>query len=67
MTRIERREARIRRIRTQNFTERKDPASCKEVAVTPEVHCHIGKSEALPEHIGHFVMDRSGDPAVYVY
>lgn len=68
MTCIERREARIRRIRTRNFAEQNNSASDKEVTVlAPEVHYQIGKSEACPEHVGLFVKNRSGDPAVNVY
>ena len=66
MTHVERREARIRRIRSRNLTEHKGSASYEEVAVNPEVHHNIGKSEAFPEHIGLFVMNHSGDPAVNV-
>jgi hypothetical protein len=67
MTCIERREARIRRIRARNFTEHNNSTSDKEVAITPKVHYQIGKSQAFPEHIGLFVKNRSGDPAVNVY
>jgi hypothetical protein len=66
MTQIERREARIRRIHTRNLIEHRGSAGYKEEAVNPEVHHNIGKSEAFPEHIGVFVMNHSGDPAVNV-
>jgi hypothetical protein len=66
MTQIERREARIRRIRTRNLSEGKSSANLEEVAVNPEVHHSIGKTEASPEHIGLFVMNCNGDPSVKV-
>ena len=65
MTCIERREARIRHIRTRNLTEQHNSTS-DEVTATPEVHYQIGKSEVSPEHVGLFVKNRSGDPAVNV-
>jgi hypothetical protein len=60
MTQIERREARIRRIRTRNLSKGKSSANLEEVAVNPEVHHSIGKTEASPEHIGLFVMNCDG-------
>jgi hypothetical protein len=56
MTHIEHQEVRIRHIRSRNLTKHKSSASYEEVAV----------SEAFPEHIGLFVMNHSGDPAVNV-
>jgi hypothetical protein len=46
--------------------EHRGSADYEEEAVNPEVHHNIGKSEAFPEHIGVFVMNHSGDPAVNV-
>jgi hypothetical protein len=64
MTQIERRQARIRRIRAQNFASKK--AEKETVAVAPHLHHCIGKSQNEPEHIGLFVQKHSGDPAVKV-
>jgi hypothetical protein len=61
LTQIERRQARIRRIKQkcrQNRNER--------VANTPEAHHHIGRSENQFEHIGTFLNAHAGDPAVKV-
>jgi hypothetical protein len=62
MAQIERRQARIRRIRAKNFPDKKPDA----VANDPDVHHHIGKSQNNPEHIGFFVQKHSGDPAIKV-
>lgn len=64
MTQIERRQARIRRIyeRLGESRETRD----EENACTPDVHHHIGKSQNYPEHIGLFLQQHAGDPAVKV-
>lgn len=66
MTQIERREARIRRIRAQSLNEDKGLISYERVAANYGVHHCIGQSEASPEHIGLFVRNRGGDPSVKV-
>lgn len=65
MTQIERRQARIRRIR-ERLT--KDGASFIEQdnATSPNSRYHIGKTQNQPEHIVTFVQKNSGDPAVKV-
>ena len=64
MTRIERRQNRIRRIREQH-SKAKDFAD-DEGAGPPEVHHVIGKSQNLPEAIPLFLQKHAGDPAVKV-
>jgi hypothetical protein len=66
MAKIERREARIRRIR-----ERLSPGRAKKIQVngaasTPHLSYHIGKNQNNPEHIQNFLQHNSGDPAVKV-
>lgn len=65
MTRIERREARIRRIRAKLYNGKKH-ANEAPVAQGPEAHHHIGTSQNLYEHIGSFLRKNLGDPAVKV-
>jgi len=65
MTQIERREARIRCIRTRNLGNSK-LAGYEHLAVDPSTHHCIGKSEHSYEHIGLYVMQRNSDPAVKV-
>jgi hypothetical protein len=65
MAQIERRQARIRRIRAQNFPSKQPEKEM--VAIDPDVHHCIGKSQNEPEHIGLFVQKHSGDPAVKVF
>lgn len=63
MARIERRQARIRRIRARNFHVRKlDDLG----AVTADSHYIMGKTENFPEHIGQFVQRNNNDPAIKV-
>lgn len=65
MAQIERRQARLRRIRARNYAEGNPEKEA--VAISPEVHHSIGKSENHPEHIGSFVQKNLGDPAVKVF
>lgn len=58
---IERREARIRRIRM-----RLGRARGERVPTSLEEHHHIGKSQNQFEHIGSFLRRNSGDPAIKV-
>lgn len=64
MAQIERRQARIRRIRARSFANGKSEKET--IAINPEVHHNIGKSENQSEHIGLFATKNSGDPAVKV-
>lgn len=68
MTRIERRQARIRRIRERLNTNRN--ASAETVMGTlsssPDARYHIGKTQNQPEHIIAFVQRHTEDPAVKV-
>jgi len=64
ITSIERREARIHRIR-----DKQSPHGAvieEEVATSPEAHFHVGKSQNHPEHIPLFLQRHLGDPAVRV-
>lgn len=65
MTRIERREARLRRIRAKLF-EGKKHGNEAPVPQGPEAHHHIGKSQNSYEHIGTFLRNNLGDPAIKV-
>jgi hypothetical protein len=64
MAQIERRQARIRRIRARNFGVKEHEAD--KIATSPDVHHHIGKSQNHPEHVSLFVQKNSADPAVQV-
>lgn len=65
MAQLERRQARIRRIRAKNFATVNIDAEA--LPSTPDVHHHIGKSQNNSEHIGLFVQKHLGDPAVKVF
>lgn len=63
---IERRHARIRRIR-QSFDRRhKLGKVTNDTACTPEGHHHIGMSQNQPVELGAFLRKNSGDPAIKV-
>ena len=64
MAQIERREARIHRIRERHSKEGRFQGEM--VASTPEEHHHIGLSQNKFEHIGTFLRKQSGDPAIRV-
>jgi hypothetical protein len=66
MTQIERRQARIARIRTRTQVAGNQPSGIEEVTTNPAIHHCIGKTENAAEHIGLFVMKHEGDPAVKV-
>ncbi|KIK32395.1 hypothetical protein CY34DRAFT_101573 [Suillus luteus UH-Slu-Lm8-n1] len=62
ITSIERREARIHRIR-----DRQSPHGTvidEEVATSPEARFHVGKSQNYPENIPLFLQRHLGDPAI---
>ena len=63
MTQIERRQARIRRIKHKTTLKM---ARDEDVATTPDVHYQIGKSENRHEHIPSFLQAHEGDPAIQV-
>ncbi|KAG6912621.1 hypothetical protein DXG01_013254 [Tephrocybe rancida] len=68
IARIERRETRLRRINARNTAldraARADDETVRQV--DPDIHHVIGKTENLLLHIGLFVRDHTGDPAVLV-
>lgn len=74
MTQIERRQTRIRRIRSHLEHSRAD--GCREdlslepdtqvPVCDPEVRYHIGKTQNSPEHLLSFVQKNEKDPAIKV-
>lgn len=60
LTRMERRQTRLRRIKQKLSTSTR----VEDVATTPDAHHHIGLSENRYEHIGTFLRTNSGDPAI---
>jgi hypothetical protein len=64
LAQIERRQARIRRIRARNFANTK--IRPETLTNTANVHHHIGKSQDHWEHLGSFLQKHSGDPAIEV-
>jgi hypothetical protein len=63
MTQIERRQARIRRIK-HKLTQKR--AQAEDVATTPDAHHHIGSSQKRHEHIPTFLRAHEEDPAILV-
>lgn len=70
MTRIERRQQRIRRLRTRFQAASQIPLTpnitSPEITSTPDTHHHIGKSQHDYENIGTFLLNNAGDPAIQV-
>jgi hypothetical protein len=64
LTQIERREARLRRIRARH-REVGRPIN-EDIATTPEAHHIIGKSQNQPENIPLFLQKHARDPAIKV-
>jgi hypothetical protein len=64
LTRIERRQARIRAIRARQNQAGIPPN--EEVDIKPEAHHVIGKSQNSPENVPLFLQKFAGDPAVKV-
>jgi hypothetical protein len=64
MTQIERRQARIRRIRTQ-FQKTRNTVD-EDVAISEEAHHVIGVSQNFSENIPLFLQKNGSDPAVKV-
>ena len=65
LVQIERRQTRIRRIRSKLHSGRQ--AQREVVANTPHEHHHIGLSQNQYEHIGTFLQKNANDPAVKVW
>ena len=63
LARMERREARLRRIRARLSS---NPQCDEKVALSPHEHHHIGVSQNRYEHIGLFLKKTAGDPATKV-
>ena len=63
MTQMERRQARIRRIKHRLSSTR---AQAEHVAAESEAHYHIGVSQNRHKHIGTFLRFHEGDPAINV-
>jgi hypothetical protein len=63
LTRIERRQARVRRIRPQPYERLPSDEECP---TTPEAHHTIGATENFSEHLGLFIQKYAGDPAIEV-
>ena len=64
LAQIERREARLRRIRAR-LSKGSDNAG-EAVGNTPHEHHHIRVSQKQSEHLGTFLRDHSEDPAIKV-
>ena len=65
LARIERREARLRRIRAKLASAGESQG--EPVERTPQEHHHIGVSQSHHEHIGSFLAKHTGDPAIKVH
>ena len=65
MAQIERRQARIRQIRSKNVLGK--DAARESVPVKPEKHHVIGTSENVSEHLAMFVRKNQLDPAIEVW
>lgn len=59
---MERREARLRSLRGQHFPRAEDAVHTQDF----ESHHHMGKSQKEYDHIGTFLANNSGDPAIKV-
>jgi hypothetical protein len=64
MTKIERRQARLRRIRAR-YQKAGKPVD-ETVTTSPEAHHVIGISQNFPENIPAFLQKNKGDPAIKV-
>jgi hypothetical protein len=64
LTRIERRQARIRRIGDKIV--HRPHIEIAELARSPCVHHHIGATQKFPVHIGTYLISHEGDPAIKV-
>lgn len=67
IARIERRQQRLRRLRTRFQTALNVPhSSTMDSEPAPDIHHHIGKSQNEYESIGEFLSQNAGDPAIQV-
>lgn len=68
LTQIERRQARIRRIKQRNTMHKAPtkPLWPQETAISPEQHHFIGQNENTYEEFGAFIRKHRDDPAVIV-
>jgi len=64
LAQIERREARLRKIRARHAKDGR--VGAEKVAATPQEHHHIGVSQNQFEHIGSFLRIHGDDPATQV-
>ncbi|KIK35174.1 hypothetical protein CY34DRAFT_56217, partial [Suillus luteus UH-Slu-Lm8-n1] len=62
LTRIERRQARIRRI--GDTIVHRPHVEISEMARSPQAHHHIGLTQKYPIHIGSYLVSHPGDPAI---
>lgn len=63
---IERREARLRRLRSANSTQGMQPDTSSIFVSTPESHHHVANSQNDAVEIRTFLNQNSGDPAIKV-
>lgn len=63
MTQLERRQARIRRMKQKLQSTRPPP---EHIATDPDACYHIGASQNRHQHIGTFLLENEGDPAIKV-
>lgn len=69
MTQIERRQARLRKMKSKligSDTMKLGALGSDSTALSPQSHHHMGKSESEPEHIGTLLKKHQGDPAILV-
>jgi hypothetical protein len=72
MTKLERRQSRIRQIRKQLGSAKTRPSAQMEdddeaaTTGTPDLHHHIAKSQNNPLHIGTYLQSHDNDPATKV-
>lgn len=67
MARIERRQGRLRRLRSRFQTASGTTPNIEPPPLMPDAHHHIGKSQNEYEGIGTFLSKHMGDPAVQVF
>jgi hypothetical protein len=63
MTQIERRQARIRRLKHKLGSA---GVQAEDIATSPDAHYHIGSSQKHSQHIPGFLHAHKGDPAIQV-
>lgn len=64
LTRIERRQVRIRRIGDK--IKHRPHVEIAELATSPLAHHHIGMTQKYPVHLGTYLRSHQGDPAIKV-